>query len=209
MSKISLVVFGAGGLGKELYSLINTLPGWKIEAFLDHNAQVIQSLNGIPVLHPDMFFTKKSAQNLIIAIGSPSIKKNIYEKVKQYRVEFPVIVHSRSILLNPETIRMESGTVITPGVTITTDVQIGKHVLINLHATVGHDVVIDDFTSVMPGAHISGKVKIGKAVLIGTGATILNGVTIGDGAIIGAGAVVTKNVEPGQKVAGVPAKLIG
>lgn len=41
---------------------------------------------------------------------------------------------------------------------------------------------------------------------VGSGATILGGVRIGRDATIGAGAVVTKDVEPGQTVAGNPAR---
>lgn len=43
-------------------------------------------------------------------------------------------------------------------------------------------------------------------VWIGAGAKILDGVTIGRGAIIAANAVVTRNVSPGARVGGVPAK---
>jgi acetyltransferase-like isoleucine patch superfamily enzyme len=41
---------------------------------------------------------------------------------------------------------------------------------------------------------------------IGSGAVILGGVRIGAGALIGAGAVDTRDVEPGETVAGVPAR---
>jgi UDP-2-acetamido-3-amino-2,3-dideoxy-glucuronate N-acetyltransferase len=43
---------------------------------------------------------------------------------------------------------------------------------------------------------------------IGSGAVILCGVRIGAGALIGAGAVVTRDVQPGETVAGVPAKAL-
>ncbi|SFI72217.1 sugar O-acetyltransferase [Celeribacter neptunius] len=49
-------------------------------------------------------------------------------------------------------------------------------------------------------------VTIGKDVWIGGGAILLPGVTIGDGAIVGAGSVVTKDVAPGARVAGNPAR---
>jgi UDP-2-acetamido-3-amino-2,3-dideoxy-glucuronate N-acetyltransferase len=41
---------------------------------------------------------------------------------------------------------------------------------------------------------------------IGSGATILGGIRIGAGATVGAGAVVTRDVEPGETVAGNPAR---
>lgn len=50
---------------------------------------------------------------------------------------------------------------------------------------------------------------IGNDVWIGAGAIVLKGVTIGNGAVIGAGAVVTRHVRPNEKVAGVPARVIG
>jgi acetyltransferase-like isoleucine patch superfamily enzyme len=56
---------------------------------------------------------------------------------------------------------------------------------------------------------VSGSVRIGNNVWVGAGAIILKGVTIGDGAVIGAGAVVTRQVRPNEKVAGVPARMIG
>jgi len=51
-------------------------------------------------------------------------------------------------------------------------------------------------------------VRIGTDVWIGGGAIILPGVNIGDGAIVAAGAVVSRDVAPGARVAGVPARPI-
>jgi maltose O-acetyltransferase len=56
---------------------------------------------------------------------------------------------------------------------------------------------------------VGGSVRIGNNVWVGAGAVILKGVTIGDGAVIGAGAVVTRHVGSNEKVAGVPARMIG
>ncbi len=51
-------------------------------------------------------------------------------------------------------------------------------------------------------------VTIGEDAYIGTQATILPGVTLGAGCIVAAGAVVTRDVPPGVRVAGVPARAM-
>jgi bifunctional UDP-N-acetylglucosamine pyrophosphorylase/glucosamine-1-phosphate N-acetyltransferase len=50
------------------------------------------------------------------------------------------------------------------------------------------------------------KTKIGRDVMIGSNTSLIAPITIGDGALTGAGSVVTKDVSPGQRVAGNPAK---
>jgi serine acetyltransferase len=57
-----------------------------------------------------------------------------------------------------------------------------------------------------PTVNVSGGVDIGKRVLVGTGAQILQYIRVGDDATVGAGAMVHRDVEPGQTVAGVPAR---
>lgn len=51
-------------------------------------------------------------------------------------------------------------------------------------------------------------VTIGAACFLGADCLILKGVTIGDGAVVGAGSVVTRDVPPGERWAGNPARCI-
>ncbi len=85
------------------------------------------------------------------------------------------------------------------GLTIGNHVDIASEVMI---WTSEHDIHSADMHA------IEQAVVIEDYVFIGPRAIILPGVTIGRGAIIAAGAVVTKSVEPGDIVAGTPAKPI-
>jgi acetyltransferase-like isoleucine patch superfamily enzyme len=51
-------------------------------------------------------------------------------------------------------------------------------------------------------------IEVQDGAAIGSGAVIMGGVTIGPGALVGAGAVVTRDVEAGERVAGVPARAL-
>ena len=105
------------------------------------------------------------------------------------------------------------GTVICAGTILTTNIRLEAHVQINLDCTVGHDVIMGEFTTMAPGVHVSGWVHFGKRVYVGTGAVIINGTeecpfTIGEDVIIGAGACVTRSIPAGLTVAGIPAKAL-
>jgi sugar O-acyltransferase (sialic acid O-acetyltransferase NeuD family) len=122
---------------------------------------------------------------------------------------FETIIHPRTE--RSRWIKIGLGTVICAGNILTTNITLGTQVQINLDCSIGHDVVMGDYTTLAPGVHVSGWVHFGKRVYVGTGAVIINGteeapIIIGDDAVIGAGACVTKSVAERMTVVGVPAK---
>lgn len=117
-------------------------------------------------------------------------------------------LHTGVRVYDPRNISVGDGTIIGYGVFIDgrDKVRIGNHTDIASEVMIyssEHDIHASDF------APISAEVKIGDYVFIGPRAIILPGVKIGDRAVVAAGAVVTKDVEPGEIVGGVPAKVIG
>ncbi|WP_416954718.1 hypothetical protein ACNKF0_20970 [Nocardioides sp. T5] len=98
------------------------------------------------------------------------------------------------------------GSILCAGVRLTTHIRIGRHVHLNLNATVGHDTTIGDYVSANPLASISGDCVIEDEVLIGVAGVVLNGLRIGRASVVGGSACVVKDVPPGVVVKGIPAK---
>jgi UDP-3-O-[3-hydroxymyristoyl] glucosamine N-acyltransferase len=73
---------------------------------------------------------------------------------------------------------------------------------------IAHNVVIGENTAIAAQAGISGSTHIGDRVLIGGQAGFVGHLEIGDDAFIGAKAGVSKDVKPGEKITGYPAREI-
>lgn len=205
--KKPIVIIGAGGLGREILSLLKALPEWEPMGFLDDNVNKSSHISGLPVL--GAIAEAKDLPNgtaAVIAVGDPKVKASVAARLEGISLQFPVLIHPLAILMNQDTISLGEGTVIGAGAILTTDIVLGKHVLININATVGHDVAIGSFSSVMPGVNIAGAVTVGESVLIGAGANIRNGLAVGSNSLVAMGAAVIRDVQAGLAVAGVPAK---
>ena len=205
----TLLIFGAGGSGREIAWLAEQIWGGKVEMIhvVDKSEYLSPDVNGIPVkilseVEPE------GRSRFVVALGDPSSRRRMAAACIGFKFSPVTLINPRVEM--SRSVEVGCGCVISAGCVITTNVVIGDHVHVNVGCTISHDVRIGEFTTLSPGVHVAGHVHIGKNVFIGTGANIINGsagkpLFIGDNAIVAAGACVTKSVDTGSLVAGVPA----
>jgi len=214
MSSTSIAIYGAGSFAREVAWLVDDISSaerpMKVVCFIDDNeANHGLVLNTVPVMGLAEARARFPDALVAVGIGSPQTREKVTQKALSTGMLPATLIHPR--VERSRWVEIGPGAVICAGNILTVNITLGPHVQINLDCTIGHDVIMGDYTTLAPGVHVSGWVHFGKRVVVGTGAVILNGtqdapLTIGDDAVIGAGAVVTKPVPPGVTVVGVPAK---
>jgi sugar O-acyltransferase (sialic acid O-acetyltransferase NeuD family) len=209
-----IAIYGGGGFAREVAMLVQACnqlaPLYQIVCFIDDDIAAQGTvLNHIPVVSLETARQSFPTASVVGGVGTPKTRQYLMEKAAMAGFGYETIIHPR--VERSEWIEMGLGTVICAGSILTTNIVLGQHVQINLSCTVGHDVIMGDYTTLAPGVHVSGCVQFGRRVYVGTGAVIINGtiespIVIGDDVVIGAGACVIRSVPAGLTVVGVPAR---
>lgn len=205
-----LVLFGTGGFAREVLQIALDInahePTWNVLGFLDDAPSPPESVHGLPVLGGAEWLQDRSDVRVSIAIGAPAAKRKVARRAADYGAEFATLVHPRAWV--GRRVEIGEGSTVCAGVSVTTDIEMGRHVILNLGCTVGHDAVVGDFVTAAPSVNISGAVDVGEGTDLGTGSAIIQGVTIGAWTVVGAGAVVVKPIPPNVTAVGAPARPI-
>ncbi len=207
-------VIGAGGCGRSIIPIVKE--NFKNQTnfdiiFVDNKAKS-KNINGYNILNEEQFKIYNSLKiNSYIAVADPNTRSKIYNKFKNSNLVFDNLFAKNCVKM--DRVKVGIGCLISPFVTLTSNIKIGNFFHANLYSYVEHDCIIGDFVTFAPGVKCNGNVQIDDFAFIGSGAVIKNGdsnkkIKIGKGAIVGAGAVVIDDVEPYSTVVGVPAKKI-
>jgi sugar O-acyltransferase (sialic acid O-acetyltransferase NeuD family) len=212
-------IFGSAGFAKEVLFLIRRMNASRsffgnVDFFVaaDMDSSVGSVVQGVEVLSESAFFQRYSgvAKNCFVAVGSPSLKRKIAAKLEvDPSVTFPTLVDPSVVMDQTEgTISLGKGVILCAKSVLTTDIELGDFVHVNLDCTIGHDSKIGAYSTLSPGVHVSGRVCLGAEVFAGTGAVFLEELRVTEQAVVGAGAVVSRDLLQAGTYVGIPARLL-
>ncbi|MES2697362.1 MAG: NeuD/PglB/VioB family sugar acetyltransferase [Verrucomicrobiota bacterium] len=204
-----LVIIGAGGFGREMLAWarqsVQFEREWTIKGFIDDNLNALDGKHTPGVLLGTIKDHQPNADEVFIcAMGTPSIKRRCCETILGRGGRLTQLIHRTAVL--GDNVELGAGVVLCPFSVVSANNRLGTSVAINLHSSIDHDANVGDWTQVNCHCDVTGGVQVGREVFFGSSVAIIPGVKVGDGAYLGAGAVVLRDVPPGAKVFGVPAR---
>ncbi len=196
-----LFIVGAGGFGREAVWTVERInaaaesPLWNVIGFADDDsAKASGNFEGYPLLGTVEKASKDHpGASVFIAVGCNATRRRLYARLRGH--DFPALIDP-SAQVSPTT-EFKHGTFIAVEAVVSVGTNIGKFVIINARAGVGHDSSVGDFANVAPGVSLSGHTTLGADVFMGTNSCTAPGLTVGDGATVACGTPVLANVPPG------------
>jgi sugar O-acyltransferase (sialic acid O-acetyltransferase NeuD family) len=196
----TLFIAGAGWFAIEVAGWAEDA-GWRIGGLIEllDQARVGSRHGGYPVVASDAL---TSESELVVAGGGD--REAAWRLAEQQGCRAATVVHPTAHLA--ASAELAAGCIIGPAVIVGAQTQVHAHALLSRGALVGHHVTIEQFVRLMPGANVAGHVSVGARTTVGMNAAIADHIRVGHDAVVAAAAMVLRDVTPGSRVQGVPAR---
>jgi sugar O-acyltransferase (sialic acid O-acetyltransferase NeuD family) len=209
MKKIA--IFGAGGFGREVLEIFKQQnkirKQWKILGYIVEKEYInSNSVNEYPILGDPSWFEKNKDVGCVIAIGDTKTRKRLAISLEERGIIFYNAIHPS--VITSDFSKIGKDVIICAGSYVGVNTTIKDHVIINCHSNIGHDAILENYSSIMTNVTISGKDHIEEGAYIGSGATLIEQITVGKWTIVGAGATVMTDAPDNVTVLGMPAKIM-
>lgn len=209
-----LVIIGAGGHGKEivwnLREMISagTLFRHEIIGYCDDAKPEGTLVAGLPVWGTIEEAAHRFGRELSYVCG---VAKNKVRPALVTRAEkagwTPVsIIHPRAMIADD--VQIGAGAYVAAGAYVGPGARIAPHAIVNVLASVGHDVVLEEHTQICPGAKLSGASVIRRGAFVGSNAVVAPGKVVGEWSTVSATAFVSTDIPARTLVVSPPSTLL-
>lgn len=205
MAQVLLVA--ASGLARETLESIRQTGDHEAVGILDDNAALHGTrVNGVPVLG-GLQLAPQRGEQLLLCAGKGASRAAIARRLGLPEERYATHISAHAVLGG--SVSVGAGSIILAGTVATSDVRIGRHVVLMPRVVLTHDNVLEDFATLAAGAALAGTVHVGSEAYLGTNSTVRENLSIGRGAVLGMAAALIANLPAEQTWAGNPARPLG
>ena len=194
-TKNRYVVFGSGGLAKELIAYIEADGTDEVVCVVSsgtfNNAAYSRRYAVVEAIQAGAYPGAK----FLLAVADPDVKKVIVGKNEN---RWATYIHP-SCVISPYAV-IGAGCVIAPQCIVSADATLDRFVFMGTHAFVGHDSHIGSWTTMYPSTKVCGGCQIGVSCVFGVGSYVLPGKHIADTVKVSAGSVVRHSFDGSEHI---------
>lgn len=209
----NIVIFGAGGFGREIACLLERInsikPTWNLVGFIDDGLVPGERNEYGTVLGGKECLNESSKPlSVAMAIGKPETVKEIIDSITNPLIDFPNVIAPDVIFMDPESFTMGRGNIFCAGCLVSCNTHVGNFNTFNDFVSIGHDTSIGNYNAFMTAARVSGIVTIGDCNFFGVNSCMVQGVKIGNHTTVAAGSALMRRTKDGYTYIGVPASAL-
>lgn len=206
----NLIIIGAGGMGRTVYSNALESVGYGetlvVKGFIDDNLNALEGFpNYPPVIATIKDYVPVADDVFVSAIGGDARRPCMEEIISRGGEFFELIHQTARIYTNA---KLGKGNFIGAYSVIGNDAQIGDYNMIQSYTVIGHDSKIGSWNRIDTHVTCVGGTVVEDDVNIHTSAVISHNVIVETGARVGALSFVIRKVKAGTTVMGNPAKRL-
>ena len=161
---MNLLIIGAGGHGKVVKEVAESLGKYTKIDYVDDNAEyVVGKITDLQSLRVEY-------EAAFVGIGNNKLRKEILTKLQAYGYDIPVLIHptayvSKSAVIMP-------GTVVEPKAIVNANSVVKEGCIISVGAIVDHDVILEPCVHVNAGAICKAGSTVAETVKLEAGQVV-------------------------------------
>ena len=206
----NLIIIGAGGMGRTLYSNALESVGYGkkfvVKGFIDDNLQALDDYPNYPSVIGTIKDYQPQPDDVFISSIGGAVRRPCMEEIIRRGGEFMELIHQTARILTNA--KLGKGNFVGAYTVIGNDAVVGDYNMIQAYTVIGHDARIGSWNRIDTHVTCVGGTVVEDEVNIHTSAVISHKVVVESGAHVGALSFVIRRVKAGTTVMGNPAKRL-